>query len=224
MTAKIEYAIAATALFINNLHSENFDRGMIATFGNSFRVDCGFTATESYLHSALRRLSPSEIKQNNEGTRLYDSIENCIFEFHRYGRRDRPWLLIVITDGKDYYDQGKYRNNPAAIGRFIANSFNHEPTNFIVVVGVGEGNEIDRNALATMANNGGFKAVTLGAFQELQMLFLAIALQVSNQISGVRYSVGNMSWTEVRRIRQLNRVAIDYAFLLDRSGSMSGPG
>jgi len=72
---KIEYAVGAAGLFIYHLHQENFDRGMIATFGNSFRIEQGFTYAESYLHHALGRIGRSV---TNERTRLYDSIEDVI--------------------------------------------------------------------------------------------------------------------------------------------------
>jgi uncharacterized protein (DUF58 family) len=103
MTTKIEYAVAAAGIFIAHLHREGFDRGMVATFGSTFRVEQNFTSSEAHLHSALARLDPSRIKQENEGTRLYDSIEDVISQFWSYGDRNRPWLLTIITDGKDYY-------------------------------------------------------------------------------------------------------------------------
>jgi hypothetical protein len=226
MATKIEYALGAARLFIYHLHREGFDRGMIASFGNDYRVEQGFTSTESYLHAALTssRLSPSEIKRKNEGTRLYDSIEDVINEFWRNGRRDRPWLLTVITDGKDYYDYGKYKNNPYGIGRFIATRFNHEPSNFIFVIGVGEGDEIDKNALSIMADAGNFLAMTIRAFPLLEAIFLRIAINVSSQLVGRRIEVGNLSWEEVAHLRRVSQIALDYAFLIDRSGSMSGPG
>jgi hypothetical protein len=52
------------------------------------------------------------------------------------------------------------------------------------------------------------------------MVFLKIALQVSTQLIGQRIQVGNLTWEEVARIREVSQVAIDYAFLIDRSGSM----
>ena len=217
---KIEYAVGAAGLFVQNLHRENFDRGMIASFGNNFRVEQGFTATESYIHRSLARVGGSV---TNEGTWLYDSIENVIMEFWRTGRRDRPWLLTVITDGVDN-ESSKYRKNPAGIGNFIAQKFNHETSNFIFVIGVGEGNQIDKNALGTMGRYGNFYAITIEAFPLLEMVFLKIAVEVSTAISGYQVNYGNLTWGEVSRIRQVSHVAFDYAFLIDRSGSMNERG
>jgi hypothetical protein len=217
---KIEYAVGAAGLFINNLHREGFDRGMIATFGDGFRVEQGFTATESYLHSALSRVSKS-IRQ--ERTRLYDSIEDVIWQFRAYGYQDRPWLLTVITDGQDN-ESSKYYQNPADIGRFVALQYNHEPSNFIFVIGVGEGQQIDANALVTLGNYGNFPAMTIDAFPLLEELFIEIALQVSEQLEGIQVNYGNLSWTEVARIREISSIPFDYAFLIDRSGSMSERG
>lgn len=217
---KIEYAVGAAGLFIHNLHREGFDRGMIATFGDGFRVEQGFTATESYLHSALSRVSKS-IRQ--ERTRLYDSIEDVILQFRAYAYRDRPWLLTVITDGQDNASS-RYYQNPAGIGHFVALQYNHEPTNFIFVIGVGEGQQIDANALVTLGNYGNFLAMTIDAFPLLEALFIEIALQVSEQLEGIQVNYGNLSWTEVARIREISSIPFDYAFLIDRSGSMSERG
>lgn len=217
---KIEYAIGAAGVFIYHLHQENFDRGLIASFGNTFRIEQGFTSTESYLHASLARLSNSI---RDERTRLYDSIEDIITEFWRNGRRDRPWLLTIITDGQDN-ESYKYKNNPAAIGRYIAQKFNHEPSNFPFLIGVGEGSQIDKKALAAIGDNGGFPAVTIAAFPLLELVFLQIAINVSTQLVGRRIEVGNMSWEEVAQIRRLSRTPIDYAFLIDRSGSMTESG
>ena len=217
---KIEYAVGAAGLFSHHLHREGFDRGMIATFGNGFRVEQGFTSCESNLHSTLSRI-PRSI--TDEGTRLYDSVEDVIQQFWSYGQRNRPWLLTVITDGQDNASR-KYKGNPAAIGHYIATRFNHEPSNFIFVIGVGEGRQIDRHALATMGDYGNFLAITIGAFPLLERVFLNIAVQVSTQISGVRVNAGNMSWAEVQQVRQVSQVPFDYAFLIDRSGSMSEQG
>ena len=217
---KIEYAVGAASLFSRHLHREGFDRGMIATFGNGFRVEQGFTSYEGNIHSALSRVSRSI---RDERTRLYDSIEDVIMEFWRTGQRDRPWLLTVITDGQDN-ESRKYRNNPAAIGNFVASRFNHEATNYIFVIGVGEGQMIDKNALATLGDYGNFLAITIGAFQLLEMVFLEIAVKVSTQIQGIQVNVGNLTWNEVSRIRQVSQVPFDYAFLIDRSGSMGEQG
>jgi len=193
---------------------------MLATFGNGFQVAQGFTSNEPQLHSALGRINQSI---RDERTRLYDSIEDVISQFWAYGDKRRPWLLTVITDGQDN-ESRKYRNNPAGIGRFVAARFNHEPSNFIFVIGVGEGSQIDKNALGTLGDCGGFLAMTIGAFPLLEMLFIRIALQVSEQLEGIQVNYGNISWREVSRVRQISQIPFDYAFLLDRSGSMSEQG
>jgi len=217
---KIEYAVGAARLFIHHLHRDSFDRGMIASFGNGFRVEQGFTSYEPELHTSLQRVQRSV---TNEGTWLYDSIEDVIKEFWRFGRKNRPWLLTVITDGYDN-TSSRYRNNPAAIGRYVATKFNHEPTNFIFVIGVGEGRQIDKNALATLGNYGNFLAITIEAFPLLEMVFLQIAVEVSTRIAGYSVNAGNLTWGEVARIREVTQVAFDYAFLIDRSGSMTEQG
>ncbi len=224
---KIEYAVSAAGVFAAHLHQEGFDQGMIATFGNYFRVAQGFTSTESHIHYALKGLVDQVNRdvRNRQGqrTRLYDSIEDVITEFWRSGRRDRPWLLTIITDGQDN-ESSKYHNDPAGIGRYIAQRFNHEPSNFIFVIGVGEGDQIDKRALGTMGDCGGFLAMTIAAFPLLEFAFLQIAVKVSSALVEQRIQIGTLSWEEVARIRQVSRTALDYAFLLDCSGSMSEPG
>lgn len=218
---KIEYACAAAGIFIKHLHTEGFDRGMIATFGNSFQVVQNFTSVESQLHSALSRTVRSV---SNEGTRLYDSMEDGIMKFWQSGDRRRPWILIVVTDGKDYFDQGKYRNNPAGIGTFIAQRFNHEPSNFMFLLGVGRRGEIDVNALATVGAYGGILAIPVEAFALLEAVFLKIAVSITTDVFSQTYTQGNISWQRVAELRRLSHRPLDYAFLIDRSGSMNESG
>lgn len=228
---KIEYATGAAGLFIYHLHQENFDRGLIATFGNTFRVEQDFTSNETYLHNVLRRLPDTVTdlvtRDRGERTRLYDSIEDMIAAFWKSAKRDRPWLLTIITDGQDN-ESTKYRHDdwrsPANIGRYIAQHFNHEATNFPFLIGVGDEPNINAKALGQIGNSGGFPAVTIAAFPLLELIFLRIALSVTTQLVGRRIEIGSMSWEEVAQLRQLSRIPIDYAFLIDRSGSMSESG
>lgn len=217
---KIEYAIGAAGLFIQHLHQENLDRGMIATFGDSFRVEQSFTGWESNLHGVLARLSHASLDRS---TRLYDSIKDCVDQFWRLADRRRPWLLTIITDGQDNASY-TYKNNPSGIGQYTATHYNHERSNFMFLIGVGEGNQIDKRALGTIGDCGNFPAMTIGGFPLLELLFLDIAIQVTSALYGQRIQVGRMSWEEVAQVRSLSRVAIDYAFLLDRSASMSEQG
>jgi hypothetical protein len=160
----------------------------------------------------------------NEGTRLYSSIEDVIRTFWSTGDRNRPWLLTVITDRKDYDDYGKYHNNPAGIGRYVAEHYNHQSSNYIFVIGVGHGQDIDEHALATMGNTGRFMALRIGGFPLLEMLFLEIAVQVSASVAGIRIQRGNMTWEAARELLEVAQVPFDYAFLIDRSGSMNDAG
>ncbi|WIG61467.1 MAG: hypothetical protein OJF49_004215 [Ktedonobacterales bacterium] len=217
---KIEYACAAASLFIQHLHTENFDRGMIATFGNTFRVEQPFTGNERLLHATLQGVMRSV---TNEATRLYDSIADVIESFWDQGDRKRPWLLTVITDGKNYFDGGAY-GTPTGIGRRIATRYNQEASNFMFLIGVGEGDNIDVNALNTVGNYGGIPTITIEAFPLLELVFLKIALEVSTRVVGTQVNVGSMTWQEVTRIRQISQTPIDYAFLIDRSGSMNDSG
>lgn len=231
MTRKIEYAVGAAGLFIHHLHGEGFDRGMIATFGNNYREEQSFTSTESYLHYSLRQLPNSVIsavsRKQGERTKLYDSIEDVIRSFLNNGRRDRPWLLTIITDGQDN-ESSRYSHyssdSLARIGSYVLQKFNFHPTNFVFLIGVGEGSQIDKRALGTIGDSGRFLAATIAAFPLLELLFLNIAVKVSTELAGVQIDTGNFTWQQVSQIRRTHRIPIDYAFLIDRSGSMSESG
>ncbi len=76
-----------------------------------------------------------------------------------------------------------------------------------------------------MADKGNFTYIPVKYFSLLEYAFLTLAYEVSTSISLSvnKLSVGNVSasWTEVQRNRELSRVAIDYALLIDVSGSMN---
>jgi hypothetical protein len=63
--------------------------------------------------------------------------------------------------------------------------------------------------------------VTIAAFPLLEQMFLRIALQVSSQLVGRTFDFAGLTWAQVQEIRKLVQVPIDYAFLIDRSGSMN---
>jgi hypothetical protein len=217
MCLKIEYAVAAARVFITHLHRENLDRGMIATFGNTYRVEQHFTSTEAKLHAALSRLSPAEIRFFDGSSRFYDSIEDTISEFRGSGTRNRPWLLIIITDGANILRNSKHSS--VSIGRYIAQYFNYEPSNFIFAIGLGR--DLDIKSLNTISYYGGFQATTIDNFALLEKVFLQLAFNMYNLLIERKIETENLSWQEVVRIQKLSQAPIDYAFLIDRSGSMA---
>jgi hypothetical protein len=213
---KIEYAVGAAGAFIRALHREDFDRGMIATFGERFRIVQGFTGDGTALYRALGGIL---LGAREPQSRLYDSLEDLVRVFWQEGHSDRPWLLAVITDGMDT-SSAKYRGNPSGIGRFIGANFNHEPSNFIFVIGVGDNQQVDAQGLARMGVAGGFPAVTIEAFPMLMEVFIDIAVEVTGQLVGRRVSDGVTSWDEVAQIYRVAQTPLDYAFLIDVSTSM----
>lgn len=217
---KIEYAVSAVDRFITHMHMDGLDRGMITTFGSGARVVQPFTSNEATLHRAMNSLT---YPADQEQTRLYDSIKDVIDLFWRTGDKGRPWLLVVITDGEDNASR-EYKNNPWGIGQYIGQRFNHEPSNFIFVIGVGKGQEINASGLVTMGNAGQFAPLMIDAFPLLELIFLRLAVHVSELAVGRVVTQGNHTWGDVTRLRQINRIAFDYAFLLDFSGSMKQQG
>jgi tetratricopeptide (TPR) repeat protein len=218
---KIEYAVAAASVFIDHLHRPGFDRGMIATFGNTFKIEQGFTDDPRYLQQSLLNTARSV---TDERTCLYDSIEQSILQFWQYADRRRPWVLTIITDGQDN-ESRRYpptdRYSASRIGEYVRTKFNHEPTNFPFLIAIGDSKTIDANALAIIGQQGGFPAVTLAAFPLLEEIFMRIAVQVSSELVGQQFNYAGMTWQTVQEIRRRSAVAIDYAFLIDRSGSMN---
>ncbi len=217
---KIEYAIGAAALFVRHLHRSGFDRGMIATFGDHFNVEQRFTADERRIYQALTHLTGAS---KDGSTRLYDSLEDGVMQFWNEADPCRPWALIAITDGQDN-SSVRYRNNPYAIGTFIGARFNHEPSNLPFLIGVGEGGQINRKALGTIGEVGGFPALSVAAFPQLEMVFMRVAAAISTTLVGWQANIANLSWGEVARLRSQAQVAMDYAFLIDMSGSMDESG
>jgi hypothetical protein len=224
---KIEYAVGATGLFVRQLHRENFDRGMIASFGERFQVVQPLTASESRLENALNRVlkgtTDRYMRDREPNTRLYDSLEDVLKAFLRDAQPNRPKLLTVITDGQDNAS-AKYRNNPDMIGRFIHNAYSSEALNFMFVVGVGSDQQLDGRALARMGNAGRFPALKINAFPLLMQVFLEIAVEVSSSVEGRGRGEGRASWDAVSEVFRVAETPLDYAFLIDVSSSMNEPG
>jgi Mg-chelatase subunit ChlD len=217
MTVPSKFDVAASSVrrFIASMHRRGLDRGMIASFGNTFRVDADFTTDPSQLSAAVACVGRSIGK---EGTRFYDGLVDAATLFYHAGRRDALWLCIVLTDG---VDSGAWRlKNPVLTGRILATLFNHDPTNFLTVIGVGRPGRIDTQALTQLGQAAGCPALHLDNFHLVERAFQDIAVQVTSRLVGIRHTVGNLSWDEIARIRSHTNLPVDYCFLLDRSGSM----
>jgi hypothetical protein len=202
--------------FICTLQRPGVDRGQITTFGSTFRVERDFTSDPGRLRLALSAVSSSITK---EKTRLYDSLADAVSAFYAAGHRDRPWVLCCVTDGCD--NASLRFGNPGSIGLHLARSFNHDPTNFLVVVAVGTDSQIDRDALSILGQNACCPCITIERFDLMEQVFIQIALRVTTRLIGLRRTVGNISWDELAGIREVSHVPIDFSFLLDRSGSMA---
>lgn len=216
---KFDFVSGVVMHFIATLLRPGVDRCLIASCGEDFRIDQDFTSDPGALRAALAAVGRSI---NKERTALYDSAEKMAATFYAAARRDRPWLVVTVTDGCDNASV-RWKDDPAGVGGLLARRFTHDPTNHLVVVGVGSDERIDRRALATLGQAANCPAVALDRLDLLDGVFLQIALRVTSRLVGLRHTVGSVSWDEIARVREVAHVPIEVGFLLDRSGSMSEP-
>jgi hypothetical protein len=214
---KFDIMSQAVERFVATLQRPGVDRGQITTFGSTFRIEQDFTADPGRLRLALRGVARSI---TNEKTRLYDSLADAVSAFYAAGQRHRPWVLCCVTDGCDNASS-VFDKNPGGIGLHLARSFNHDPTNLLVVVAVGTDSQIDRDALSILGHTARCPCITIDHFDLIERVFMQIALRVTSKLVGLRRTVGNISWDELARIREVSHIPIDFSFLLDRSGSMA---
>lgn len=222
-TPKIAYAVSAAWTFIQSLHREGVDRGLIATLGDRFEIQSDFTTSTSQLATTLNAIAQGV---KDEGTRLYDSIQDIITTFWSAGRRDCPWVLLIVTDGDDNRSKNYPCNKPQSpemIGRYVGTRFNHERTNFPFLIGVGQDQQINARALATIGHYGQFPAVRIEAFPHLQRVFQQIAVRVTSDLERFYVPTPYGAIQGVRENVRLTRQPIDYAILLDVSLSMGHP-
>jgi len=212
MSRKIDFAINAVSSLVEHLHMQG-DRCMLATFNHEFRIVQPFTTNEPTVHAGLQRIRNTEI---DGGTRLYDSIVDTVNEFRNRADRSRPWFLVVVTDGND---GGNGKFNAGTCGDTVLRTYNHEHNNFVFAVGVGD--DVNRQQLAILGDRGRFSAMHIDAFPLLELAFMNIALKVTTQLRGAVISNGAQTWAAVQQQRSLVHVPIDYAFVIDVSGSMN---
>ncbi|CAG8773344.1 3666_t:CDS:2 [Gigaspora margarita] len=212
---QIGRAVKASNELVNNFHRDGVDRGCIATFNNTMTIRQNFTENETLIHRSLDGL----VDVADGGTRLYDSMVDVIRTFHRYGNRTRPWVLVVVTDGDDNDSILSYNRCIGEVSRLFTN----DSSNFLFVLGVGD--NVDSRKLEEMADIGNFIYIPVKDFYVLEFAFLMIAYKIttSRTLSLTSLSIGDVSasWAEIRSQRELSNVAIDYALLIDVSGSMN---
>ncbi|RGB41149.1 TLD-domain-containing protein [Rhizophagus diaphanus] len=211
MDTQIGCAIKASNELVKNLHRDGFDRGCIATF-NDYMTP--FTNNKASLHRSL-----NGINNARNDTRLYDSIVDVIQIFRSRGDVSRPWILVVVTDGVDNLSSRSLHK----CAQEISSLFTNESNNFLFLVGVGDG--VNSERMNEMASAGKFIYIHAKDFFLLELIFLKIANKITTSLS---LSLGNLtvgdhsaSWAEVQRHRNLSKVAMDYALLIDVSASMN---
>ncbi|PKY14500.1 hypothetical protein RhiirB3_519664 [Rhizophagus irregularis] len=215
MDTQIGCAIKASNELVKNLHRDGFDRGCIATFNDYMTVRQTFTKNKASLHRSLNGINNAK-----NGTRLYDSIVDVIQIFRNRGEVSRPWILVVVTDGDDNISSRSLHKCAQETSSLFTTK---ESNNFLFLVGVGDG--VNSEKMNEMASAGNFIYIHAKDFFLLELIFLKIANKITTSLS---LSLGNLtvgdhsaSWAEVQRHRNLSKVAIDYALLIDVSASMN---
>jgi hypothetical protein len=213
---KIHYAVEAFERLVENLIRPSIDRVAVLSAGNTCRVECDFTSDIARVRSAIRSLTYTN---RDEKTRLWDTLADGALAFWRAGRRNVPWVKVDLTDGGDNAST-VFKKDPVGAGQFMRNNFTFEPSNYLALVGVGEDKNINRPALEKFALAARCPAIAIKDFTLLEDMLLRIALQITTGLTGVRYSLGSLSWTELQRVRNLVHVPLDLMVTIDRSGSM----
>jgi Mg-chelatase subunit ChlD len=206
------HAVSACEHLLDNFIRPAIDQVAIIDCGNTARIESDFGATLAESRAALRSLISANTR---EQTRLWQSVMDASTAFWRAGRRNAAWVMIVVTDGGD-----TFKIDPVLAGQYLRHRFTFEPSNYLAVVGVGEDKAIDRAALDTFARAAGGSSFAIRDFSLLEALFQTIALRITTGLTPVHYTLGNLSWTEVQRVRNLSHGPVDLMLVLDRSGSM----
>jgi len=213
---KIMHAVTASEHLLDNFIRPGIDRVAVISFGSTARVESDFGASLPESRASLRSLI---FANANEKTRLWQTMIDASTAFWRAGRRNAAWVMQGVTDGGD-----TFKTDPVLAGHYLRRNFTFEPSNYLALVGVGEERAIDRPALDKFASASGGSLFAIRDFSLLEELFLRIALRITTGLTPVRSTLGNLSWTELRRVRSLSHVPVDLMLVLDRSGSMySGP-
>ncbi|CAG8585945.1 12858_t:CDS:2 [Acaulospora morrowiae] len=216
METKLSLAIKASNQLITNLHRDGLDRGCIATFNEDLVIRESFTDDEDDLHRSLNAL----VNIASGGTSLYDCMCELISgPFYRKGDRSRPWIMIVVTDGNDF---GSIKSLETCAAE-ICSKYTRENSNFLFLLGVGD--DVNSSKMEKFAEKGGFTYIPVKDFHLLEYVFILLALKITNSFNvstgEISFDDVTLGWAQVQRQRQLRPVAIDYALLIDVSGSMS---
>ncbi len=217
---KIDLAVGAAAHFIESLHRDTFDQGMIATFGETLRIEQDFTTQKVKLMQTLANVVHAANQTHHQGSyersRLYASIHDTIQRFWAAADRRRQWLLLVITDGDDTVPS-EFLNHPERIGRVIKDQFMNEQTNMLSVVVVGAPTSGAVGTLLRVKELGGrFPVLPVTELGDLEDAVLDVARKFvpPDEVDD------SGTWVEVARHRQSIALTFSYAILLDRSGTM----
>jgi len=214
---RIEAAAAAMITFLQELMGPQ-DRCTVSAFNDGYHElsTLGNEEKSKRVLAALTRLCQKD-------THLWDAVCLSVRQFIQSADRTRPWVLIVLTDGKD--SGSKTTVSEAAT---LLQVFTRESSNFAFVVGVGH--EVDETGMKQLCQEGGAFYLPAKDLGVLMTMFALIALQVRRgvqlnmatiQAQGQRLSEPHTAvYAELRQTTQVSQRNTDILLCVDVSGSM----
>ncbi|KAJ4459187.1 hypothetical protein PAPYR_4993 [Paratrimastix pyriformis] len=210
---KIDYAVNAARKFVAQLMSTD-DNFAVSAFSSDYTLVQGFTSNEPAVHSSIASL-PRRI---GSGTAFRDALLMSSVEFLQHAHRDRPWILILITDGDDNSSQSTTSQCAEMLRKW-----NGPDSNFGFMLGVGH--DVNSAVMQQLARSSGMMYIPIENAEVLEIIFAVIALQV---VSGQQISLASLTdgsgseaiWARVRQYEAVRRQPMDVLFCIDVSPSM----
>lgn len=209
---RIDIAAGTMQFFLLRTMGEQ-DRCSIAAFNDKYVpiVDLKPERTAVGALQAVRELCDNR-------TRLYDSIVVSVLQFAATANGQRPWLLVILTDGGDNGSEASMQQAVEAL-----QMYNKASDNFAIIVGISD--EAETRTLQRMANDSGSLYFHARDSEQLLAVFALIALKV---VHGIQVDLAKVHTTnaeavfaQVSQTQQLGRQPVEMLFLMDISGSMN---
>jgi Mg-chelatase subunit ChlD len=158
----------------------------------------------------------------NGETHLYKAIAISVLQFITRAHKNRPWVLVILTDGRDN-ESGSADAKETA--QKVLTAFNKPASNFTFLIGLGK--DVNTSELERLSQATHSCYMPAQDSSALMLLFAIIATQVTNgvevNLSRLQAEGAEVVLAQVSRVRKMSRQAIDLLLLVDISGSMRFP-